>query len=92
MKISFLLRLPFIPLLALGAMYFCGCSSDNSTDYKAFGEEVKREDAITDKVMEENLDDELDPVEQRAVHTIFENNSKARERTVNEVFEDQPEK
>lgn len=90
MKTSFLLRLPFIPVIALTAMFFCSCASDESTDYKKFRDEVKREDALTDKVMEEDLDDELNPTERAAIHPIFENNAKARERMVDDTFQDQP--
>ncbi|MFZ2656162.1 MAG: hypothetical protein WAX69_14620 [Victivallales bacterium] len=96
MKTSILIRISIIPALALFAIYLSGCSSDDSDEnnkfnkeMKSFREEVNREDAITDKVMEDNLDDELNPVEQKAVHKVFENNKKAKERMVNDVFGDQ---
>ncbi|HCE44764.1 MAG TPA: hypothetical protein DET40_14580 [Lentisphaeria bacterium] len=96
MKIPLLIRLSIIPALALAAFYLNGCSSDNAEetkklnkDLKSFREEVNREDAITSKVMEDNLDDDLNETERKAVHPIFEKNQKARERMANDVFGDQ---
>jgi len=96
MKISLPMKLSIILAATIVSTYLGGCSSDNSDETKKFNkesksfrEEVNREDEITDKVMEDNLDDELNPAEQRAVHPIFENNQKARERMVDDVFGDQ---
>ncbi|HBC88600.1 MAG TPA: hypothetical protein DCZ94_16760 [Lentisphaeria bacterium] len=89
MKITFSLKLPFISVLVLLAMYFNGCTSDNSQDLKSFREDIKREDRLTNDMMEADLDDELNPVERRAVHSIFENNERSKERMVDDVFQDE---
>ncbi len=89
MRFTLLSRLA-VPALALSLTYAFGCSSDKPADYKEFRDEIKKEDAMTDKVMEDNLDDDLNPAEQRAVHEVFEKNKKARERMVEDVFQDQP--
>ena len=84
--------------MALTAVYFCGCASDDTADakkvnseLKGFREEIQQEDINSSKEMEADLDDELNPVEQRAVHQIFENNLKSRQRMQNNVFGDIPD-
>jgi len=66
-----------------------GCSSD-SEDMKSFRERVEKEDELTSKMMQDNLDDELNPVERQAVDPIFEKNTKEKERTDQEIFKDTP--
>lgn len=39
-----------------------------NSQLKGFREEIQWEDILTSKEMEADLDDELNPVEQRAVH------------------------
>ncbi|GEM_PF-4243751 len=90
MKTSLLIKLPVIPAMVLLSIYFNGCSSDKKdADLSKFREEVKREDRLTSKVMEDNLDEDLNPTEQRAVREIFEKNERAKERMVDDVFQDQ---
>lgn len=98
MKSAMMIKLSMYSVLTSSAIYFCGCASDETTDMKkvnqqlkSFREEIQEEDANTSRVMEANLDDELNPVEQRAVHPIFENNLKAKQRMQNDVFKDVPE-
>lgn len=99
MKIAMPLKLSVYSVLALIAIYFCGCASeDKSTDMKkvnsqlkGFREEIQKEDEATSKAMEADLDDELNPAEQQAVHKVFENNLKSRKRMQNDVFGDLPE-
>jgi hypothetical protein len=98
MKIAMPIKLSMYFALVSTAIYFCGCTSDNTADtkkvnsqLKGFREEIQREDINTSKEMEEDLDDELNPVEQRAVHQIFENNLKSRQRMHNNVFGDIPD-
>ena len=98
MKIAMPLKLTAYSVLSLIAIFFCGCASDNidgvekaNSQLKGFREEIQREDAITSKAMEADLDDELNPVEQRAVHPIFEKNLKSKQRMDNDMFGDIPE-
>lgn len=99
MKIAMPLKLSVYSVLALIAVYFYGCASeDKSTDMKkvnsqlkGFREEIQKEDEATSKAMEADIDDELNPVEQQAVRKVFENNLKSRKRMQNDVFGDLPE-
>ncbi len=93
MKIAMPVKLSVYSVLASISIYFCGCASDNDTnaELKGFRNEIHREDIITSRVMEENLDDDLNPVEQRAVHPIFEKNLKEKERMQKDVFGNIPE-
>jgi hypothetical protein len=98
MKIAMPIKLPVYSVLILIAIHFCGCASDDTDDVKkvnnqlrGFREEIRQEDINTSKVMEEDLDDDLNPVEQRAIHPIFEKNLKAKQRMQNDVFGDMPE-
>jgi hypothetical protein len=80
-------------VLASTAIYFCGCASDPdvNTQLRGFRNEMHQQDINTSRMMEENLDDDLNPVEQRAVHPIFEKNLKEKERMQKDVFGDIPE-
>jgi len=101
MKIAMPIKLSMYSVLALIAICLCGCASDNTdnttdmkkvnSQLKSFRDEIQQEDIRTSKEMEADLDDELNPVEQRAVHSIFENNLKSRQRMQNNVFQDLPE-
>ncbi len=98
MKITVSIKLSMYSVLALIAICFCGCASDNidgvekaNSQLKGFREEIQREDINTSKEMEADLDDDLNPAEQRAVHPIFEKNLKAKQRMQNDVFGDIPE-
>ena len=98
MKITMPIKLSMYFALVSTAVYFCGCASENTDDtkkvnseLKGFREEVQKEDINTSKEMEADLDDELNPVEQRAIHPIFENNLKSRQRMQNDVFGDIPD-
>jgi hypothetical protein len=98
MKITVSIKLSMYSVLALIAICFCGCASDNidgvekaNSQLKGFREEIQREDINTSKEMEADLDDDLNPAERRAVHPIFEKNLKAKQRMQNDVFGDIPE-
>lgn len=98
MKITMPVKLSMYYVLALITIYFSGCASDDASDVKkvnsqlkGFREEIQREDILTSKEMEADLDDELNPVERQAVHPIFEKNLKSRQRMQNDVFGDLPE-
>jgi PBP1b-binding outer membrane lipoprotein LpoB len=98
MKITVSIKLSMYSVLALIAICFCGCASDNidgvekaNSQLKGFREEIQREDINTSKEMEADLDDDLNPAERRAVHPIFEKNLKAKQRMQNVVFGDIPE-
>ena len=98
MKIAIPIKLPLYSTLIIIATYFCGCASDDTTDVKkvnsqlkGFREEIRQEDIKTSKEMEADLDDELNPVEQKAIHSIFENNLKSKQRMDNDMFGDLPE-
>ena len=99
MKIAMPIKLSVYSVLAVIVIYFCGCASDDKTtgmkkvnsQLKGFREEMQQEDINTSKEMEADLDDDLNPVEQKAVHPIFENNLKSRQRMQNDVFEDIPD-
>ncbi|MFA6291688.1 MAG: hypothetical protein WC637_07900 [Victivallales bacterium] len=98
MKITMPIKFPIYSVLALIAIYFCGCASNDTDDVKkvnsqlkGFREEIQKEDEATSKAMEADLDDELNPVEQRAVHKVFENNLKSKKRMQDDVFGDLPE-
>ena len=91
-------KLPVYSVMLLIAIYFCGCESENTTDMKkvnsqlkGFREQIQQEDINTSREMEADLDDNLNPVEQRAVRPIFENNLKSKQRMQNDVFKDLPE-
>ena len=97
-QIAMPIKLSMYFALASIAFYFCGCASDDTTDVKkinsqlkGFREEIRQEDINTSKAMEADLDDELNPVEQQAVHPIFEKNLKSRQRMQNDVFGDIPD-
>ena len=75
--------------IVVAAICLCGCSS-NPEDMKSFRERVEKEDELTSKMMQDNLDDELNPVERQAVDPIFEKNTKEKERTDQEIFKDTP--
>lgn len=66
-----------------------GCSS-NSSDMKSFREQAEKEDELTSKMMQDNIDEELNPVERRAVDAVFEKNSREKKRADEEIFKDPP--
>jgi PBP1b-binding outer membrane lipoprotein LpoB len=98
MKIVMSVKLPIYSIMLLIAICFVGCESDNGADMKkansqlkSFREQIQQEDINTSREMEADLDDNLNPVEQRAVHPIFENNLRSKQRMQNDIFKDLPE-
>lgn len=63
------------------------CTSvDREKELQAFREEVGKENLKMSEMEEANLDDDLNPVEQKAVHKVFEKNRKETERTEKAIF------
>ena len=89
MKLDTFQRLSKFLTIIAAAVCLAGCSS-NSEDMKSFRERVEKEDALTSKMMQDNLDEELNPAERRAVDPIFEKNSIEKNRADGEIFKDPP--
>ncbi len=75
-------------ILSVGIMFLLtACSSVNTEeDIQKFRKDVERENLTMSKTDEANIDDDLNPVEQKAVHQIFEKNSKESIRADEEIF------
>jgi len=75
-------------ILSVGIMFLLtACSSVNKEeDMQKFRKDVERENLIMSKTEEANMDDDLNPVEQKVVHQIFEKNRKESIRVDEEIF------
>lgn len=62
------------------------CTSVEREDLKAFNKEANEEHQSMSKMEEANLDDNLDPVERKAVDKVFKNNRKETERMEKTIF------
>jgi len=81
-------RINLFSCIAFILCMLTACTSvDMEKELQAYREEVSKENLKMSEVEEANLDDDLNPVEQRAVHKVFEKNRKETERTEKAIFQ-----
>ena len=75
----------FCMVFVLCALPSC-TSVDRKEEMEAFRKELREDHQNMSRMEEANLDDDLNPVERKAVHQVFEKNRKETERTEKAIF------